>query len=78
MKRLLVILTLASCETQDPNAVQSQQLGNRIINTYVIDGCEYIGELGGDNRNDILAHKGNCKNPVHERPTKETNSRSHE
>jgi hypothetical protein len=68
MKKLLVILTLtaASCETQDPNAVHSQQLGSRIINTYVIDGCEYIGELGGDNRNDILAHKGNCKNQIHD------------
>ena len=68
MKKLLVILTLtvASCETPDPKAVHSQELGDRIINTYVIDSCEYIGEIGGgDNRNDILTHKGNCKNPIH-------------
>jgi hypothetical protein len=68
MKKLLVILTLtaASCEMPDPNAVHSEQLGGRIINTYLIDGCEYIGELGGgDNRNDILTHKGNCKNQIH-------------
>ena len=67
MKKLLIILTLifASCETPDPKAVHSQEIGDRIINTYVIDGCEYLGELGGDIRNDILTHKGNCKNPHH-------------
>ena len=67
MKKIVVILCLAtvSCETPDPNGVHSQQIGNRIINTYVIDGCEYIGEISGDGRNDILTHKGNCKNPIH-------------
>jgi len=67
MKKISVILCLCmlGCETPDPNATQSQVLGNRIINTYVIDSCEYIGEISGDSRNDILTHKGNCKNYIH-------------
>jgi hypothetical protein len=36
------------------------------INTYIIDSCEYIGDLVGDTRGYFLTHKGNCKNPIHD------------
>jgi hypothetical protein len=73
MKKLLVILCLAAVSCANPNGVGSTStettLGGREIYTYTIAGCEYIGELGGDNRNDILAHKGSCKNPIHDTQT---------
>ena len=38
-----------------------------IIHEYVIDSCEYIGRLDlYDSQTNFLAHKGNCKNPVHQ------------
>jgi len=43
------------------------EINHRSIYTYNIDGCEYIGEIGGDGKNDILTHKGNCKNPIHKK-----------
>lgn len=67
MKKLLVILCLAavSCKQQDPNAVKHSSIGMADINTYIIDSCEYIGDLVGDTRGYFLTHKGNCKNPIH-------------
>ena len=41
------------------------EINHRSIYTYNIDGCEYIGEISGDGRNDVLTHKGNCKNAIH-------------
>lgn len=58
-------LCMLGCQMPDPNATESQKIGNKIINTYVIDGCEYIGDLNKDSRGYYLAHKGNCKNPIH-------------
>jgi hypothetical protein len=48
----LLILMLASCSTR------------RIE---IIDGCEYIVTTTstGDGISESLAHKGNCKNPIH-------------
>jgi hypothetical protein len=28
------------------------------------DGCEYL--IGGDHRQGLMSHKGNCFNPIHE------------
>jgi hypothetical protein len=36
-----------------------------IITEYTIDGCQYIGHLGGDPSSNYLSHKGNCTNPIH-------------
>jgi len=36
-----------------------------IITEYTIDGCQYIGHLGGDPNSNYLSHKGNCTNPIH-------------
>lgn len=62
---ILAIVIFVGCEVPDSTATHTQKINDRLINTYTIDGCEYIGEIGGDGRNDILTHKGNCKNPIH-------------
>lgn len=61
---------MISCN-EKPNIIgqmTSLRYGDNGLNTsleiYVIDSCEYIGNLQG-NRADILTHKGNCKNPIH-------------
>jgi len=36
-----------------------------VITEYTIDGCQYLGHLGGDARSNYLTHKGNCNNPIH-------------
>ena len=35
------------------------------INEYEIDGCQYIGRIGGNRQANYLTHKGNCTNPIH-------------
>ena len=35
------------------------------ITEFIIDDCQYLGNLDGDNRNNYLTHKGNCNNPIH-------------
>lgn len=79
MKKLLVILTLASIGcTQDENTsvITSTKdvvyIGGINYNVAVIeiDSCEYI-TLGTDISTYIntLTHKGNCKNPIHDTQT---------
>ncbi len=48
------------------NKVNSEQLKNH-YNTIELEGCEYImWDAGmGYSGNGFLAHKGNCKNPIH-------------
>jgi hypothetical protein len=36
------------------------KISGRPISVYVIDGCEYIGNVYGGHA-DMLTHKGNCK-----------------
>lgn len=63
MKIIIIILAigLASCTSRS---------------TETIDGCEYIvsTSIGGDGSSfESLAHKGNCKNPIHNaKPKKDT------
>ena len=35
------------------------------VHEYMIDSCEYIGNLHLDVRCRYLTHKGNCSNPIH-------------
>lgn len=67
MKKLLIILPLTalSCEYPTKDATNRIDVGDDHIYTYVIDGCEYIGDLNGDTRDNFLTHKGNCKNKIH-------------
>ena len=54
-----------------PNAPGAPPIASNIQNprVVVIDGCEYIfadnSLPGGNNYAMALAHKGNCKNPIH-------------
>jgi hypothetical protein len=54
---LLVSIILLGCE-KDGEVVSS--LNDKDIKIYVIDNCEYIGDVRGGSR-DFLTHKGNCK-----------------
>lgn len=75
MKKLFILFAftfvLFSCDSQDqkdPSVIatisNSTYLISRPIHTYNIDGCEYIGSVSYGSA-DILTHKGNCKNPIH-------------
>ena len=53
-------------ETEAENAIKRVQQGD--VSIVVIDGCEYIiyKETNGNNQGyGYMAHKGNCKNPIH-------------
>ena len=54
---LIVYITLCGCEKQGKTI---STLNETLIKTYVIDECEYIGDVRGNSR-DFLTHKGNCK-----------------
>jgi hypothetical protein len=54
---ILVSIILLGCE-KDGEVVSS--LNDKDIKIYVIDNCEYIGDVRGGSR-DFLTHKGNCK-----------------
>jgi len=54
---LLTSIILLGCE-KDGEVVSS--LNDKDIKIYVIDNCEYIGDVRGGSR-DFLTHKGNCK-----------------
>ncbi len=54
---LFASIILCGCE-KDGEVIST--LNSRDIKTYVIDECEYVGSVVGNN-GDFLAHKGNCK-----------------
>jgi hypothetical protein len=54
---LLVSIILLGCE-KDGEVVSI--LNDKDIKIYVIDNCEYVGDVRGGSR-DFLTHKGNCK-----------------
>jgi hypothetical protein len=54
---LLTSIILLGCE-KDGEVVSS--LNDKDIKIYVIDNCEYVGDVRGGSR-DFLTHKGNCK-----------------
>ena len=68
MKKFIAILCLAfiGCTSFGPGPTDSVVIDQAIVCTYVIDGCEYLGRLEGDTRGYYLAHKGNCKNKIHD------------
>lgn len=64
MKQTLILFTLLlfGCTNKSkPKQVQGiYSTPYTELNTYLINGCEYIGKLKGWDT-DILTHKGNCK-----------------
>lgn len=59
---LFLALISTACET---NQEQAQYAANKYLKTVVIDGCEYLYDIGSNGR-EVLTHKGNCKNPTHQ------------
>ena len=58
---LLLTFILYGCETKNVTVEETHaKINGRPISVYVIDGCEYIGDVRGERR-DIITHKGNCK-----------------
>ncbi len=65
---LIIPSILIGCEIDVPqqthpiiDKIQLNPTAIKKISLYEIDGCEYIGHLDADSRNDYLTHKGNCK-----------------
>jgi hypothetical protein len=54
---LLASIILCGCE-KDGEVIST--INSRYIKTYIIDECEYIGDVRG-NGGDFITHKGNCK-----------------
>jgi len=54
---LIGSIILCGCEKEGKTI---STVNETLIKTYVIDECEYIGDVRGNSR-DFLAHKGNCK-----------------
>jgi hypothetical protein len=60
---LLVAVIFCGCKTknvQTEYTATATTIAGREIEIYIIDSCEYIGNIYGGNA-DMLAHKGNCK-----------------
>jgi hypothetical protein len=73
MKYILIILSVLAVgcvgtTTKEPNPHRIQldntsQYYDRNYEVYTLEGCEYI--LIGEGNNRWGSHKGNCKNPIH-------------
>ena len=74
----ILFFLFSACETQtqkkevDENELQTEQLINEIdvhdLEILEIDKCEYIFYKKSPDTNKgygFMAHKGNCKNPIH-------------
>ena len=61
---LILLLGLFSCEG-DYGVHRVSSINNTVTHFTIvtIDGCEYIQSHNG--YGNILAHKGDCKNPIH-------------
>jgi hypothetical protein len=59
---ILVLLTfIIGCETKNVTVEETHaKINGRTLSVYVIDECEYIGDVRAE-RTDIITHKGNCK-----------------
>ncbi len=55
----VILASIILCGCEKDGEVLSNVNGTQIKN-YVIDNCEYIGDIRGGSR-DFLTHKGNCK-----------------
>jgi hypothetical protein len=74
MKKLLVLaLVVAGCSNEKGTVkvkdVNGQDIGWR-LEEYRIGGHQYIGHLMlRDSKANLLCHKADCDNPIHERNT---------
>jgi len=62
---LCIALVACGNQSQGPKYVVGDGIDARTMNTYVIDGCEYLGSNIMADQSAVLTHKGNCSNPIH-------------
>jgi hypothetical protein len=61
---LVMPLTSCSDDRMDANSNQLGQQETVLMKTVEHDGCEYVKRV--DYNRGFMAHKGNCKNPIHD------------
>ena len=79
---IILVLVFSGCnfdmkKTPEPNTVSQpveiKQLGksteqyDRYYEVYTLEGCEYIVVSPGNSHFTWGTHKGNCKNPIHDK-----------
>jgi hypothetical protein len=58
---LITAVMFYGCETRYVSVEPTlTKISGRMISVYVIDSCQYIGNVYGGH-GDMIAHKGNCK-----------------
>ena len=58
---LLVAVIFCGCESKNVAVEETiTKISGRPISIYIIDSCEYIGNVYGGH-GDMITHKGNCK-----------------
>ena len=58
---LLVAVFFCGCESKNVAVEETiTKISGRPISIYIIDSCEYIGNVYGGH-GDMITHKGNCK-----------------
>lgn len=60
---IIVIMLLLSCNSPDKKEVKTENKMEYIV--FEIEGCEYIWYKIYSQYGQTMAHKGNCKNPIH-------------
>ena len=78
MKKILILISITflitSCnENLGPKAPDSKRMEldttskyyDQNYRVYTLEGCEYI--VGGSGNTQWGSHKGNCKNPIHQK-----------
>lgn len=66
----IAFCSLTSCEPKPKKDLKEIKSDTGTYTVTVIDGCEYLtyGYVGGTIPH-VITHKGNCKNPIHQRTT---------
>jgi len=64
---MLPFFMVVSCEVPQHDVTKSIKNGDITYNVIEIDECEYI--LKYRDRGAMIAHKGNCANPIHQKDT---------
>jgi hypothetical protein len=70
MKSLLLSLLLIAavgCDRNNDPKIKGETVGLRGLKIVVIEECEYF-QMRTHNY-DIITHKGNCRNPIHQQNT---------
>jgi hypothetical protein len=67
---LALLSGLVSCKSPEPNVPKTKttyQIASdlAILEIVIIDSCEYLYGPWGNAT--VLTHKGNCKNPIHQK-----------